>query len=182
MTDSEAQALLRDSILRFNHAMMLRGEMNLRLAKRITAIIRIGTISLAVIVFAIGLLVAILTWQMQYIVTAMNTMNTHFSTMAKNMVVMRQTVAEMETRVQSMPLIVREIEIMDATMQAMGRDIHQIGQRMDRMNASVTQVTGSVVQMSQTFARMDSAVLGIGHDVNTMSGPMRMFNNFMPVP
>jgi methyl-accepting chemotaxis protein len=182
MTELETQTLLRDSILRFNHAMSLRGEMNLRLAKRITAIIRIGMISLAVIVLAIGLLVAILAWQMQYIVTAMSTMNTHFSAMAKNMVTMRDTITLMEAKVQSMPTIVREIEAMDASMAVMNTDIERISQRMDRMNTSVAQVTHNVLRMSQTFAHMDNAVSGIGTDVNTMSSPMRMFNNFAPVP
>jgi uncharacterized protein YoxC len=172
----DPNAMLQEAVRRISHAVELRNEMHIRIAKRVTAIIRIGMISLGIVGIAMVLLVFMLSYKMNFMIQAMQTMNSHFRSMSDNMSQMRILIVDMEKHVRSMPTIVTEVEKMDSTVRMMRADIDTISTRMDTMNSKITQVGGNVARMTHTFNSMDKAVYGMGRDVNTMSAPMKNFN------
>ncbi|MDM8545656.1 hypothetical protein [Candidatus Venteria ishoeyi] len=177
------QELICQSAEKAFHSVEIRSQMQLRLATRITAIIRVGMISIGAMSIAILFLILVLSYYLKDMIVAMEVMNNHFSSMSSDMAVMEQRIAKMEQAVVAMPDIVTNVKTMNQSVAFMTHDIHTISASMDNMQNRVNSVSNNMVTMSQTFHAMDGAVYGIGRDVNTMSDPMKgfnMFRSFMP--
>jgi uncharacterized protein YoxC len=179
MPELDDQAMLRESIAKFKTALDYRDVSHLRIAKRVTLIIRIGMISLAVIALALLLLVFVLTYYIQDAITALETMNRHFRSMQTDMVVMKSKVSEMDTRVASLPMIVNSVSSMDQAVGALNADIGIMLGKIRSMNLHMNDLTGNVATMTNQFAVMDASVYAIARGVNTMSSAMRPLNNLI---
>lgn len=179
MPELDDQVMLRDSIAKFKTALDYRDVIHLRIAKRVTLIIRVGMISLAVIAIALLLLVFVLTYYIQDAITALETMNRHFRSMQTDMVVMKSKVSEMDSRVASLPMIVNSVSSMDQAVGALNADIGIMLGKIRSMNLHMNYLTGNVATMTNQFAVMDASVYGIARGVNTMSSAMRPLNTLM---
>lgn len=182
LTDQE---LIRESAEKAFYSIELRNHMQLRLATRITSIIRIGMIGTGAMSVAVLLLILVLSYYLKDMIVAMDVMNKHFTSMAEDMAEMEQRIAQMDLAVAAMPAIVEDVGAMNQSIVHMSDDIHTISASMTNMQTRMHSVSKNMVTMSQTFQAMDGAVYGIGRDVNTMSEPMKGFNafrSFMPMP
>ncbi|CAK0754446.1 conserved hypothetical protein [Gammaproteobacteria bacterium] len=177
--------LLCESIAKFNHAVLLRNEMHMRIGKRITFIIRIGMFSMAVVAVAFLLLMVVLSSRMHVMVDTMDIMNHHFSSMSDNMAAMNTVIQKMDRNVGAMSAIVSEVQRMDVAVQTLHQSVAVISGNLSNMTDNVGRMGNNVARMTGNFQQMDSSVYGIGYDVNTMSQPMKVFDSFrsmMPMP
>ena len=178
LSQPDDDELVRDAMRRMEHAIEVRNSMHLRIANRVTSLIRVGMISLGMIALAFLSLMLILSLKLETMITAMETMNKHFRAMSDEMATMKQKIIVMDTSVQSMPLIVAKVQEMDRSVNSMTQDMAILAERMNAMNGKISTVSANVARMTDTFVSMDQAVYGIGRDVNTMSAPMKDFNGF----
>ncbi len=177
--------LAQSTIQKFNHTLELRNQMHIRVAMRVTSIIRVGMISIGGLVVAMFLLVSLLLWKFQDMVNAMTTMNQHFSIMSDDMGKMREMILKMDQSMQPMPAITHNVQTMDQSVMAMNQNMDMIAAKMINMDYTMQQMRANVMRMTNTFGGMDQAVYGIGRDVNVMSQPMKDFNglrSMIPLP
>ncbi len=169
------------TLKKVNHAIELRNQMHIRVAQRVTSIIRVGMISIGGLIIAMFLLVALLLWKFQDMVNAMTTMNQHFSMMSDDMGKMREMILKMDQSMHPMPAITHNVQTMDQSVAAMNQNMDIIAAKMVNMDYTMQQMRTNVMRMTHTFGGMDQAVYGIGRDVNTMSQPMKDFNNIRSI-
>lgn len=164
---------IRRAATNFQKAMEVRSGLNLRVAVRVTYLLRIGMISLAVIAVIFLLMLWVMNSRMENVLQVMKTMNVQFISMAQNMSVMRHTIVKMNQSMISVPIIVNEIEIMKGSVLVLNQEILTI-------SSNLNEITKNVDQMTITFGSLDSTVQNIAFSVNRTARPMKLFNQMMP--
>lgn len=173
------------ALQKFRRALDLRTHMHIRVASRVTSIIRIGMLSIGGLVVAMFLLVLLLLWRFQHMVDAMTTMNQHFSLMSEDMAQMREVILKMNVSMQPMPLITERVQTLDQSVIRMNQNMDVISDKIVSMDQTMQQLRSNVARMANTFGGLDQTVYGIGRDVKVMSEPMQDFNNIrsiIPMP
>jgi len=167
------EGLLQGAIEKYQEAMGYRQEMSLRVARRMTVVIR-GIIGVfALVLISLFLLVAVLINHMNDLINTVDTMNYHFTSMTKNMKEMRQNVASMERSMKVMPTIVNEVDGMTSNVLVMSGSMNVLADKMDKINSHMSVMDNDINVMANTFQQMESTVRRIDVDVNEMSSPMR---------
>ncbi|MBF0097595.1 MAG: hypothetical protein HQM04_13840 [Magnetococcales bacterium] len=175
-------AMVQKAVGDFKEAMKIRSGLNLRVAVRVTTILRTGMISLAVVAIVFLLLLALVSSKLEFMIGVMDTMNSQFSSMAKDMAVMRQVIEQMDAHMASLPVIVNEVGQMHGSVAALNTDIQVIAKKMHQIEQNLGGITTSVDAMNTTFQGMDMTVRGIDYNVHRMARPMKLFNNIVPLP
>jgi len=178
---AEQEAHVRRATEDFRKAMEIRNAMSVRVAKRVTAILRIGMVSLGVVTIILMMMLYAFTSKMGEMIVALNTMNTEFSSMAQDMTAMKTTLYAMEHNVAHVPAITLATADMTGTVGIMRGSVETMQQIIGQLNNEVHATTGLVGNMTRHMRTLDPAVQHMGRDVNRMSGPMRMFNVFNPL-
>ena len=178
---AEQEARVRQATEDFRKAMEIRNAMSVRVAKRVTAILRIGMVSLGMVTIILMIMLYAFTSKMGEMIVALNTMNTQFSSMAQDMSAMKTTLYGMEHNVAHVPAITRAPTDMTGTVGIMRSSVGTMQQTIDKLNHEVHTMTSQVGNMAWQIRTLDPAVQHMGRDVNRMSGPMRMFNIFNPL-
>ena len=178
---AEQEAYVRQATEDFRKAMEIRNAMSVRVAKRVTAILRIGMVSLGMVTIILMIMLYAFTSKMGEMIVALNTMNTQFSSMAQDMSAMKTTLYGMEHNVAHVPAITRATTDMTGTVGIMRSSVGTMQQTIDKLNHEVHTMTSQVGNMAWQIRTLDPAVQHMGRDVNRMSGPMRMFNIFNPI-
>ncbi len=177
---AEHEARVRQATEDFRKAMEIRNAMSVRVAKRVTAILRIGMVSLGMVTIILMIMLYAFTSKMGEMIVALDTMNTQFSSMAQDMTTMKTTLYDMEHSVAHVPAITRATADMTGTVGNMHSSVETMQQTIGQLNNEVHVTTGQVGNMTWQIRTLDPAVQHMGRDVNRMSGPMRMFNNMNP--
>jgi methyl-accepting chemotaxis protein len=178
---AEQEARIRQATEDFHRAMEIRNAMSVRVAKRVTAILRIGMVSLGVVTIILMMMLYAFTSKMGEMIVALNTMNTEFSSMAQDMTAVKTTLYDMEHNITYVPAITRATADMTGTVGIMRGSVEAMQKTIGQLNNEVHATTGQVANMTQQIRTLDPAVQHMGRDVNRMSGPMRMFNIFNPM-
>ena len=177
---AEQEARIRQATEDFHRAMEIRNAMSVRVARRVTAILRIGMVSLGVVTIILMMMLYAFTSKMGEMIVALNTMNTEFSSMAQDMTAIKTTIYDMEHNVAHVPAITRTTADMTGTVGIMRSSVETMQQTIGRLDNEVHATTGLVGNMTWHIRTLDPAVQHMGRDVNRMSGPMRMFNIINP--
>lgn len=180
MTASQEERIRR-AMEDFNKAMELRSAMNIRVAKRVTGILRIGMVSFGVVTLILVLMLYAFTSKMDQMIVALNTMNGQFSSMSKDMSTMKTTLYSMEHNIAYVPLITQTTSSMSDSVGDMRAEVNGMKNIISALNFQVYGVTDKVNNITGQMGELDPAVQHIGRDVNRMSGPMRLFNKFNPL-
>ena len=180
ITAAQEQKLLQATEA-FRAAMHVRNSMSVRVAKRVTAILRIGMVSLGLVTIILLMMLYAFTSKMDEMIIALATMNEKFSSIAQDMTTMRTTLTGMEHNISSVPAIVQATTDMTGTVGEMRTGVGNMNETIGNLNSGVHAITNQVGNMAWQLRSLDPAVQNMGHDVNRMSGPMRMFNIFNPV-
>jgi len=180
ITAGQEQRLLR-ATEDFSRAMEIRNGMNIRVAKRVTAILRIGMVSLGVVTLILLMMLYAFTSKMDAMIVALGTMNVEFSSMSQDMTLMRTTLTGMERNISHVPAITQATTDITGTVDGMRVEVDGMKQIIGSLSNEVHGVTGQVGNMTWQMRGLDPAVQHMGRDVNRMSGPMRMFNIFNPM-
>lgn len=177
---ADQEARIRQATEDFHRAMEIRNAMSVRVAKRVTAILRIGMVSLGVVTIILMMMLYAFTSKMGDMIVALNTMNTEFSSMAQDMTAIRTTLYDMDHNVAHVPAITRATADMTGTVGIMRSSVETMQQTIGRLDNEVRATSGQVGNMTWHIRTLDPAVQHMGRDVNRMSGPMRMFNIINP--
>ena len=165
----------------FSRAMHIRNAMSVRVATRVTAILRIGMVSLGAVTLILLMMLYAFTSKMDAMIIALDTMNVEFFSMSGDMTMMRTTLSGMERNISHVPDITLATSDITGTVGEMRVEVDNMQQSIGSLNNQVHGVTGQVTNMTWQMRGLDPAVQHMGRDVNRMSGPMRMFNIFNPM-
>lgn len=177
-TDQEEH--FRQATKDFGKAMEIRTAMSLRVAKRVTAILRIGMVSFGVVAILLLSMLYAFTSKMDQMIVALNTMNHQFSSMSEDMSTLKLTMYTMERNMSYMPAITLATRDISGTISGMSAEVNGMRKTVANLNYEVYGITNQVGNITWQMSRLDPAVQHMGRDVNRMSGPMRMFNNINP--
>jgi hypothetical protein len=180
ITAEQEQRLLR-ATEDFSRAMGIRNAMSVRVAKRVTAILRIGMVSLGVVTLILLMMLYAFTSKMDEMIIALNTMNEEFSSMSQDMTLMKTTLSGMERNISHVPAITQAAIDITGTVGEMRTGVDNMTQAIGSLNNQTHGITRQVSNMTWQMRGLDPAVQHMGRDVNRMSGPMRMFNIFNPM-
>lgn len=178
---AEQEARIRQATEDFRKAMEIRNAMSVRVARRVTAILRIGMVSLGVVTIILMMMLYAFTSKMDEMIVALNTMNTEFSSMAQDMTTMKTTLYDMEHNISHVPAITRATADITGTVGIMRTGVDNMNETIGQLNNEVHATTNQVNNMTWQIRTLDPAVQHMGRDVNRMSGPMRLFNMFNPM-
>jgi len=177
---ADQEALIRRVTEDFGKAMTLRSSMSVRVARRVTAILRIGMVSFGVVTLILLLMLYAFTSKMDEMIVALNTMSMQFSSMSEDMTKMRTTLYSMEHNISYVPAITLATSDIRNSVGVMRSEVNGMRGTVASLNDEVFSITNQVNNITLQMISLDPAVQHIGIDVNRMSGPMRTFNIFNP--
>jgi len=172
--------LMRQALEHFNVAMGQRTEMHLRVAKRVTYILRGLSIGVGVILLVVFFLLRALSSHNQDLIHTVDTMNINMASMTVDMGQMRQVMRSMDEYVATMKIINQEIASMQGNVSSMNGSIGTLSGAMSSIDQNMSVMTQDISRMTQTFAAMEHTVRGIGNNVNQMADPMKPWGSFLP--
>ncbi|HPB75639.1 MAG TPA: hypothetical protein PLY96_10350 [Chromatiaceae bacterium] len=164
----------------FHHLLDQQFAMHLRVARRTTALVRYGMVSLAVVGIIMLLLLLTLSWRIKPMVAAVGRINHNFSAIAADMTVMKTAVLEMQTQITEMPVMATEMDRMRGNVRDISINMDLLSRRMSNLDTNMASITEGVTRMAGSFGAMNETVGVMGGDVHTLSGPMRVFNWMTP--
>jgi len=176
------QQMLEEIVQKFSKAMQLRSEMSNRIARRVTLIIRIGVVTLALSALALLLLIYVLSDKAASVVGSMEIMNSHFTEMSRNLQQMEANVQLMSGYTEGVPTIMNEIRAMEGSMQHLNSDMSKINDHVTLMHGDINGISRQMTTMDQNFDEIGRSVYGVSQDVKQISKPMKTFNSFFPFP
>lgn len=179
VSENQAQGL-RQAVADFKQAMELRGELNLRVARRVTSILRAGMFSFGVIaVILVGMLIAF-TSRVSDMIVVLDTMRVQFSAMSSDMREMRAVIAQMDQDLQAFPAVVAELDGMRSVVGQMNTNLQSMSKKVTGVENRMQTITLNVDHMNQSFRHLEPSVLGLGGNINKASEPMKNFNSIFP--
>ncbi len=164
----------------FRKAMEIRSSMNVRVAKRVTAILRIGMVSFGILTLILLLMLYAFTSKMDDMIVALDTMNSQFTSMSEDMSKVRSTMYIMERNIAYVPDITRATMGIGSSVAEMRTEVDSMQGTINSLNNELNGLTGQVTNITLQIRSLDPAVQHIGTDVNRITGPIRLFNDFNP--
>jgi len=178
-SDLDSQAVVR-ALDDFFRAMDLRTQRNVRVAKRVTAMLRVGVISFSAFALLMVAMIWVFTDRVRVMVEVLGTMRIEFGQMADNMTHMQAILGHLEKDMASFSVVTEEMHVMGSTVAGMRGDVQEIAGLMGTLSDDVTMVNGHVAGMNQSFRLLSPAVSGIGASVDRGSAPIKTFYNLFP--
>ena len=178
---ASAEPLIQEGMAHFQRAMAYRSEMNIRVARRVTSLIRWLLFGAAAIQIVGFFLISLLSSHMNDLITTVTTMNQHMTSMTADMGVMRRTMERMESDVRAVNTITTEVGEMRGEMEGMDGHVTTIAEKLQRVNANMSVMSRDVDAMSRNLVVMQHNIGNIGGSVNRMAAPIRMFNQMNPL-
>lgn len=172
---------IRQATEDFKKAMGIRNTMSIRVAKRVTAILRIGMVSFGVVTLILLLMLFAFTSKMDEMIVALDTMNGQFTTMSENMTMIKSTMNSMQRNIGHVPVITQATVSISSSVAGMRAEVDGMKENIASLNREVYVITNQVGNMNGQIRSIDPAVQYMSRDVNRMSGPMRLFNKFNPL-
>jgi methyl-accepting chemotaxis protein len=164
----------------FRRGMEIRNNLNLRVARRVTLILRTGIISLGAITVILLVMLVAFNMKLVEMSAVLETMNQKFSSMSANMGKMQVVLKAMDKNVAYLPSIVEETGKMRGVVETLSGDIHTMSGQVSHLQSNITGITGNLDQMTRTFRVLDVTVHDMSVDIDKISKPSRFFNNMMP--
>ncbi len=178
--DAEEARLIRETLDDFKVGMRLRGEINLRVARRVTLILRLGMVSVALFSLVMLFMLSAFSGQVKEMRGALMTMNNQFSSISQDMARIRNILVVMEGRVAEIDTLASHTSAIAGSMLSVDRSMGLITDDVAALRQEVDGITAQVQQMQGEFRGLEPTVHGIGRDVHRMGGPMRLFNDLNP--
>lgn len=176
----EEHAEIRQAVADFRRGMDIRSGLNLRIAKRITWILRTGSVSMGVITVIMVFAIMAFNNKLVEMNSVLDTMNQKFGSMSTDMGKIQVVLKQMDRNITYLPGIVDETGAMKDMMQIMRGDIGAVSGSVANLQVDLTGITGNVDNMTRTFRGLENTMQYLNADINKMSGPSRMFNKTMP--
>ena len=157
----------------------IRGDLSLKVAKRVTFLTRFVIIVFGSIVVSLLLFMFLMAKNTVMLTETVGTMNHLFTTMTDDMMIMRENVALMEEKVSSMPYMQKNLITMDKNMKGMDGGMKNMATDMQVIRKEMTTMNQSVNKMDDSFSHMQDSLEKMESDVDRISRPMRIFNKMI---
>lgn len=177
---TEQHAEIRQAMADFRYGMEIRSSLNLRVAKRVTLMLRTGIFGMGLLTLILLLMLMAFNNKLVQMSQVLDTMNQKFSAMSSDMGEMRLVLKRMDKNIMYLPGIVNETDEIANVMHIMRDDIAEITGSVNKLQTNVSDIGGDVDHMTQTFRGLDTTMQHLGVDINNMSGPSKVFNKMMP--
>ena len=118
--------------------------------------------------------------RMQNIVNTITSLGTDVAVVSDHMTHLTGTMEKFDAHIDHMPSVSGSAVSMSEQMPLMNQSIEQMLGSMQQVNGDVSGMRQDVVMINQRFGSITQGVNLMGHNVNAISGPMGMFNPFMP--
>jgi uncharacterized protein YoxC len=151
-----------------------------KLEHRLINLYQTAAIAFAVVVASLSFLLIILSHQVPKMTTAIGEMNTRFERVAIDMARMERTVMQMNDHMAAFPEILANVDHVHAGVAGMGEDVSALAGSLVTMDRDLAVMGTSIADMRQSFEIMEVNVGRMGLDVNQLSTPARIFNQFNP--
>ncbi|NCA70529.1 MAG: hypothetical protein EOM91_10555 [Sphingobacteriia bacterium] len=169
-----------EAIDRLERVILLLGERQDGLDRRIAALSTFALFDLFIVVLSISLLVVILSAHAPQLSAAVSNTNQYLRTMSDDMFNIQRSITRMREDVASLPEMVAQVDAIQGHVGAMGEHIGTMTGRVSAMNAHITGMSRQVNDLSLSFQVMDETIVRINQDVHHLSKPMRFFNQMNP--
>jgi len=176
----EKDQAMHNALGAFSRIIRLRDRMNLRVAKRVTLLIRATFIGFGLVMGAFLFMVIVLSSQMSHITKTITTMNEHFTSMNNDMDHMLFAMKKMDENVATLPTTVKHMDVMYHHVHRMSKNMIVINADMGSMSKDMTRLARDVGDMKKSFGHLDASVWKMQKNVDHMSSPMRLFNRVNP--
>jgi uncharacterized protein YoxC len=164
---------------RVQHILAMRGDLSLKVATRVTFLIRFTMVLFGGLAISMLVMMLIMSSKMGDLTGAIDNMNSHFKHMTEDMKIMREHVSKMEQSIQSMPNMLTQVNAMNDSMAKMNTSVAAMSGDMTEIHHNMGTMRHSVDQMDYSFAHMEQSMQVMQQDVNQLSKPMRLFNRMM---
>jgi len=182
---TESLKLMQKTMEDFLAAMQLRDEFAVRVGRRTSQIIRVGSFTVSLLSIAIVYLtatlgsdMAVMRTKMEAMSQTMSGMEKHFNQVVVNTGSMQDGVHRMSINLENMPHMTRLLaEMRDAVtyLPQMTQHVGGIQNEVTHMKRDLNAMHQDMVVMNQSVGAISGAVNHMGYDVNRISAPMKMF-------
>jgi methyl-accepting chemotaxis protein len=118
--------------------------------------------------------------RMQDIVNTITNLGSDVAVVSGHMTHLTGTMEKFDGHIGHMPSVSNAALSMSEQMPLMNQSVEQMLGSMHEVNGDMTGMRQDVVMINQRFGSITQGVNLMGHNVNAISGPMGMFNPFMP--
>jgi len=151
-----------------------------RLEHRLATLYQGAAIAFTVVVASLSFLVIILSQQLPGMTSAIGQMNDRFANVAANMAHMDRSVARMKGNMERFPEIVANVDRIHFGVAELSNDVEAMGATMAAIDLDLGTMAANIGDLRQSFEVMEVNVGLMGRDVNHLSSPARVINQFNP--
>lgn len=137
-------------------------------------------IAFTVVVASLSFLVIILSQQLPGLTAAIGQMNERFANVAANMARMDRSVAQMQGNMERFPEIVANVDRIHFGVTGLSDDVGAMGATIAAIDLDLGAMAANIGDLRQSFEVMEVNVGLMGRDVNHLSSPARIINQFNP--
>lgn len=171
---------LKNTLLKLEHDIERHRGERLYHVRRTNKLVKLAAVFLLVMGVFNGLYLWDFYIRMQEIVTTITGLGQDVTAVSVNMVHLTDTMTKFDTHMNHMPGITGSAVSMSEQMTPMNQSIEQMLVNMNDVNGEMAKMRIDVVEVNQRFSNITRGVNLMGSNVNAISGPMGMFNSFMP--
>ncbi len=118
--------------------------------------------------------------RMQVIVNTITDLGTDVAVVSTNMVHLTETMHKFDSHMNTMPAISNASQSMSEQLPVMNQSMEQMLGSFNAVNREMTVMSQDIVEINQRFGHITQGMNVMSSNVNAISGPMGMFNPFMP--
>lgn len=180
MSYFDHEKMVEQSLQRFDEINALHAQNAANLAQRLNFLYRIAFLGLALVLGGLFFLILVISMQMSHMNRTIATMTAHFDGMNSDMHLMLMSVARMDGNMLGMVDIVRRMDSINGSVENMADDMLHVRENMLVMDRDVGRLRHQVGDMRESFRVMDGNMGMLTQDIQHLSRPMRLFNQFNP--
>ncbi len=188
-TPREIAEIVESTMRQFNSAMKRREALIIRIGAQTAQIIRISMIGLILLMIAMFTLLTILLTDMGDIIQRLDEVGSHMKQInqnimlvAENMAGVRQSVDLVKTSINHLDEHVKVMPLMNVSVGKISDNMLKINDSINYININIASLNDHVdmmrvdmAQMSYQFGGLNSQLGVMGHNVDRMAAPMKMF-------
>jgi len=141
--------LLGQMSKQLQNILAIRGDLSLKVAKRVTFITRFNMIVFGSIAISFLLFMIIMATKINTLTNTVNTMNTIFINMTNDMLVMQKHVAHMESKVSTLPAMQKDLVSMEKTMHNMDNSFTEMQNSLNNVQNDVDRISNPIEKLNQ---------------------------------
>ncbi len=143
-------------------------------------LIRGITIFLAILAIVNLYLLVDLDRSMRAIVTSMDEMTAHFAAVSTEMVKVTEHTSNIGIHMDSLPSVESSMTGINTEMDYMDRSVKSIDHSLSAVNGDLGTIDRSMIELNGRLYHLNRNVAIIRHDMNKISKPARLMNDFLP--